>query len=78
MLSHRYDSIQKALTASAARFLHSPTHRVSLLLPHQAQIRPVEMTKTARATFDEPEQPMQPKKLVPTYNFIEKSPSYVV
>ena len=42
--SHRYNWIQKALPASAARFFHSPTHRVLLLFHHQAQIRPVEMT----------------------------------
>ena len=42
--AHRYDLIHQALTASAARFLHSSTHRISYLLPHQAQIRPVEMT----------------------------------
>ena len=31
LLSH-YDLIHYALPAGAARFLHSPTHRVSLLL----------------------------------------------
>ena len=51
-----------ALPASAARFLHSPTHRDLLLLYHQARIRPVEMTITARGTFDEPEQPEKPEQ----------------
>ncbi len=48
-----------ALPASAARFLHSPTHRDLLLLCHKAQMQPVEMTATARGTFDEPENPKQ-------------------
>ncbi len=41
-----------ALPASAARFLHSPTHRDLLLLYHQARIRPVEMTVTVSGTFE--------------------------
>ena len=40
-----------ALPASAARFLHSPTHRDLLLLYHQARIRPVEMTNLVSGTF---------------------------
>ena len=40
-----------ALPASAARFLHSPTHCVSFLLPHQARIQPVEMTNLVSGTF---------------------------
>ncbi len=43
-----------ALPASAARFLHSPTHRDLLLLYHQARIRPVEMTVTARGSLKKP------------------------
>ena len=44
-----------ALPASAARFLHSPTHPVLFLLHHQAQIRPVEMTDKERVTFEVPD-----------------------
>ena len=48
-----------AFPTSAARFLHSPTHCISEFLWHKAQMRPVEMTVTARGTFDEPENPKQ-------------------
>ena len=43
-----------ALPASAARFLHSPTHRDLLLLYRQARIRPVEMTNLVSGTFEKP------------------------
>ena len=41
-----------AFLASAARFLHSPTHCISEFLCHKAQMRPVEMTVTVRGTFE--------------------------
>ena len=50
-----YDLKQKALTAGAVRFLHSPTHPVSYLLYHQAQIGSVEMTGTVGGTFENPQ-----------------------
>ena len=54
-----------ALPASAARFLHSGIQIYLHLLLHFARMRSVEMTKTVRGTFDEPElpeNPEQPKK----------------
>ena len=41
-----------ALPASAARFLNFPTHCISEFLCHKAQMRPVEMTVTAKGTFE--------------------------
>ena len=46
-----------ALPASAARFLHSGVQIYLHLLLRFARMRPVEMTVTARGTFDEPKQP---------------------
>ncbi len=43
-----------AFPASAARFLHSPTRCISEFLCHKAQMQPVEMTVTARNTFEKP------------------------
>ena len=53
-----YDLKQKALTAGAVRFLNSPTHPVSYLLYHQAQIGPASMTDTVRGTSKEPSEPL--------------------
>ena len=65
MLSHRYDGKQKAFSASAERFLHSPTHPDLLLLHQQAQIRPVEMTSMARGTFKKTSEPLEPSEPFP-------------
>ena len=62
-----------ALTASAARFLHSGIQIDLHLSLHFAQIRSVEMTVAVRGTFDEPEQPENPEQ--PKKPGIEKKSS---